>query len=130
VEQAIIVAGDPPRNRARGQVIVVVLLIAVPLLGLLVIQQGRVIETQRVLIRQLNSDSQQLNAMRMRESQNHAKQASPPATTPQAQRPDTQQQPGASSEQKNSKRREKKQASPPAVQEYPASRPVPTRKSV
>jgi len=133
VEQPIVVAGQPSRNRFTGQVIVVVLLVAFPLLALLVLQQGRVIEVQRILIRQLASDSQQLNAIRVRELQNRRKEAAPPAKTPQT---DNQPQPGAQPQQspapdgKNRKRHEGKQAPTAPLQEYPATRQVPVRKSV
>jgi hypothetical protein len=39
------------------------------LLSMLVIEQGRTIESQKQLIRELFHDSQQLNAMRIREAQ-------------------------------------------------------------
>jgi hypothetical protein len=131
VEQSISVAETPPRNRLTGHVILVVLLVAFPLLALLVLEQGRVIEAQRVLIQQLSSDSQQLNAIRMRELQNR-KQAAPPAKTPQADtqpQPGTQQQPHAAPPPKNRKRHESQQAPPAPPQEYPGTRPMPVRKS-
>jgi hypothetical protein len=131
VEQNIVVAGRPPRNRLTGQVILAVLLVAFPLLALLVVEQGRVIDAQRVLIQQLSSDSRQLNTLRMRELQSH-KQAAPPARTPQAdsqQPPSTQPQPHAAPKHKNRKRHESQQAPPPPPQEYPGTRSVPVRKS-
>ncbi len=127
MEQTIVVAGQPPRNRLTGQVILVVLLFTFPLLALLVLEQGRVIDAQRLLIQQLSSDTQQLNAIRMRELQNRAKPAAPPAKTPPA---DTQQQPGAAPQRKNRKRHESQQAPPAPPQEYPGTRPVPVRKAV
>ena len=132
MEQIIVVPAQPSRNRFTGQVIVVVLLLAVPLMALLVLEQGRVIDAQRVLIRQLSSDSQQLNAMRVRELENRRKQAAPSAKTPPADgQPQSGAQPqhGAVPESKNRQRHESKQA-PPPVQEYPATRHVPVRKSV
>jgi len=126
VEQTIVVAEQPSRNRPTGTVILVMLLVTLPLLALLVLEQGRVIDAQRLLIRELNSDSQQLNSMRVRELQNRAKPAAPTAKTPPA---DTQHQPGAAPEPKNHKRHESKQAAPLPPQEYPATRPVPVRKA-
>jgi len=132
VEQTIVVAGQPQRNRPTGQVILVLLLVTFPLLALLVLEQGRVIDAQRLLIQQLTSDSQQLNSIRVRELQNRAKPAAPSAKTPQADtQPQTGAQPqsGAAPERKSRKRHESKQAPPPPPQEYPGTRAVPVRKS-
>ena len=138
MEQTIVVAERPERNRPTGQVILVLLLVTFPLLALLVLEQGRVIDAQRLLIQQLNSDSLQLNSIRVRDLQNRAKPAAPTAKTPQA---DTQQQPaappqtgaqpqpGAAPQAKNHKRRQTQQAPPAPPQEYPGTRPVPVRKS-
>jgi transcriptional regulator of acetoin/glycerol metabolism len=134
VEESVVVAGRPPRNRLTGHVILAVLLFAFPLLVLLVVEQGRVIGAQRVLIQQLSSDSQQLSVMRMRE-QNRTRQAAPAAKLPQA---ETQQQPsaapqaGATPEHKKRKRHRKQAlpAPPPPPQEYPATRSMPVRKAV
>jgi len=132
VEQTIVVAEQPQRNRPTGQVILVLLLVTFPLLALLVLEQGRVIDAQRLLIQQLTSDSQQLNSIRVRELQNRAKPAAPPAKTPQADtqpQPGAQPQSGAAPQSKSRKRHESKQAPPPPPQEYPGTRPLPVRKS-
>ena len=132
MEQTIVVAEQPQRNRPTGQVILAVLLVTFPLLALLVLEQGRVIDAQRLLIQQLTSDSQQLNSIRVRELQNRAKPAAPSAKTPQADtQPQTGAQPqsGAAPERKSRKRHESKQAPPPPPQEYPGTRAVPVRKS-
>ena len=132
MEQTIVVAEQPQRNRPTGQVILAVLLVTFPLLALLVLEQGRVIDAQRLLIQQLTSDSQQLNSIRVRELQNRAKPAAPFAKTPQADtQPQTGAQPqsGAAPERKSRKRHESKQAPPPPPQEYPGTRAVPVRKS-
>ena len=127
MEQTIVVAERPERNRLTGRVILVLLLVTFPLLALLVLEQGRVIDAQRLLIQQLTSDSQQLSSMRIRDLQkNRAKPAAPSAKTPQA---DSQPQSGAAPERKSRKRHESKQAPPPPAQEYPGTRPVPVRKS-
>jgi len=59
--------------RARGWLrrngLSLVFLFLYALLSLLVIEQGRTIESQKKLIRELFRDSQQLNAMKMREVQ-------------------------------------------------------------
>ena len=132
MEQTIVVAEQPSRNRPTGTVILVMLLVTLPLLALLVLEQGRVIDAQRLLIQQLTSDSQQLNSIRVRELQNRAKPAAPSAKTPQADtQPQTGAQPqsGAAPERKSRKRHESKQAPPPPPQEYPGTRAVPVRKS-
>jgi len=132
VEQTIVVAEQPQRNRPTGQVILAVLLVTFPLLALLVLEQGRVIDAQRLLIQQLTSDSQQLNSIRVRELQNRAKPAAPSAKTPQADtQPQTGAQPqsGTAPEHKSRKRHESKQAPPAPPQEYPGTRPVPVRKA-
>lgn len=126
MEQTIVEAGKPSRNRPQGQVILVVLLVAFPLLALLVREQSRVIDVQRLLIRQLAADSGELNSIRVRELQNRAKPAAPSAQTPPA---DGQQQAPAAPGRKRHKRHESTQVPPPPPQEYPASRPVPARKS-
>lgn len=132
MEQTVVVAERPQRNRPTGQVILVLLLVAFPLLALLVFEQGRVIEAQRTLIQQLSSDSQELNSMRVRDLKNRAKQATPPADKiPQA---DSQAQTGAQPQAgttppKSRKRHQTQQTPPPPPQEYPASRPMPVRKS-
>jgi hypothetical protein len=122
---------QPSRNRLSGQVILVLLLVTFPLLALLVLQQGRVIDAQRLLILQLSGDSQQLNSIRIRELQNRGKQAAPPAMNSRSDtQPQSGQQPGADPQQKNHKRREKKPAPPAAPQEYPGTRQAPIRKLV
>ena len=138
MEQTIVVAEQPQRNRPTGQVILAVLLVTFPLLALLVLEQGRVIDAQRLLIQQLTSDSQQLNSMRVHDLQNRAKPAAPSAKTPQADaqqqtgaQPQTgaPQQSGAAPERKSRKRHQTQQAPPPPPQEYPGTRAVPVRKS-
>ncbi|MGA9207489.1 MAG: hypothetical protein WB347_06795 [Terriglobales bacterium] len=138
MEQTIVVAEQPQRNRPTGQVILVVLLVTFPLMALLVLEQGRVIDAQRLLIQQLTSDSLQLNSIRVRDLKNRAKPAAPPAKTPQADpqpqagaQPQTGAQPqsGAAPQSKSRKRHQSKQAPPPPPQEYPGTRAVPVRKS-
>lgn len=53
------------RNILRRHWLQVVMLFACALLAMLCIEQGRVIESQRTLIRSLFSDSVQLNALRV-----------------------------------------------------------------
>lgn len=133
MDETIVIAGQPSRNRPVGTVIVVLLLVTFPLLALLVVEQGRVIDSQRLLIQQLNVDSQQLNHMRVRELQDRMKQADKTAKNPAAgaqSQPGAQPQSGAAPQSKDQKRHESTQAPPAPPQEYPATRPVPVRKSV
>ena len=133
VDQTIVVAGQPSRNRPVGTVIVVLLLVTFPLLALLVVEQGRVIDSQRLLIQQLNIDSQQLNAIHVRELQERMKQADKGAKHPPADaqsQPGAQPQSGAAPQSKDQKRHESTQAPSAPPQEYPATRPMPVRKSV
>lgn len=139
VEQTIVVAEQPRRNRPTGQVILVLLLVAFPLLALLVFEQGRVIDAQRMLIQQLSVDSQELNSMRVRDLKNRAKQAAPPSDkAPQADKTQpadsqaqtgAQPQAGATPQPKSRKRHQTQQTPPPPPQEYPGTRPVQVRKS-
>ena len=126
VDQTIVVGGQPSRNRPVGTVIVVTLLVTFPLLALLVLEQGRVIDSQRLLIQQLNGDSQQLNAIRARELQDRTKQVAPGAKNPPT---DAQPQSGAAPQSKSRKRPESAPTPPAPPQEYPATRSVPVRKS-
>jgi len=133
VDQTIVVAGQRSRNRPVGTVIVVLLLVTFPLLALLVLEQGRVIDSQRLLIQQLNVDSQQLSSIRVRELQDRNKQAAPAAKNPPADtpsQPGAQPQPGAVPQSKDHKRHKSTQAPPAPPQEYPATRQVPAKKSV
>ena len=133
MDETIVIAGQPSRNRPVGTVIVVLLLVTFPLLALLVVEQGRVIDSQRLLIQQLNIDSQQLNAIHVRELQERMKQADKAAKHPPADaqsQPGAQPQSGAAPQSKDQKRHESTQAPSAPPQEYPATRPMPVRKSV
>lgn len=122
MEPTIVVA-EPQRPPVQGRVILIVLLLAVPLLSALVLQQQRVIEAQRVLIRQLFGDTRELNAIRIRDQQNHAKQAAP-ATKPQAQAP------AANPAPEKKERKQNRQEKPAFPQEYPAQRHIPVRNAI
>ena len=53
-----------------GRMILLTLLITLPFLALLVMEQGRVIDSQRLLIQQLVGDSLELNNMKVRDLNN------------------------------------------------------------
>lgn len=79
----------PTQHWLRRHWLNVIMLAAYFLLALLVIEQGRIIDSQRSLIRALFSDSLQLNAMRVEkhQSEQHAHPQPPKqATAPELQR--------------------------------------------
>jgi hypothetical protein len=61
----------PAQRWLRRNWLSAVMLIAYLLLSLLIVEQGRTIEAQRSLIRDLFSDSVQLNALRMEQAREH-----------------------------------------------------------
>lgn len=73
-----------PKSTLQGRIILYTLLISFPFLALTVMEQGRVIDSQRTLIRQLLGDSMELTKMKMKtiQEQNAAKN---PAPAPQPQ---------------------------------------------
>lgn len=54
-----------------GRMILLTLLVTLPFLALLVMEQGRVIDSQRLLIQQLVGDSLELNSMKVRDANNN-----------------------------------------------------------
>jgi hypothetical protein len=85
----------PHPKRVMLPLLVVLFLISYGLLALLVVEQGRTIDSQRGLIRDIFSDSAQLNAMKktLIQKQNEARaraQARGQAPSPQAQAPSSQ----------------------------------------
>lgn len=72
MQTAIMHAGSR-RPRIQGRVLLASLLLIFPLLALLIFEQGRVINSQRMLIQQLSHDSMELGHMKMRESQQQNK---------------------------------------------------------
>jgi hypothetical protein len=85
----------PQRKRIMLPILVVLFLISYGLLTLLVVEQGRTIDSQRGLIREIFSDSAQLNAMKktliQKQSEARAhKQAHGQAPSSQAQAPSSQ----------------------------------------
>ena len=64
----------PVQRWLRHHWLAVIMLAAYLMLSLLVIEQARVIDSQRTLIRALFSDSLQLNTMRLQEHQRQVQQ--------------------------------------------------------
>lgn len=97
----------PKPKQTLLPLLVVLFLVSYGLMALLVVEQGRTIDSQRTLIRQLFSDSTQLSHMRSQavqdrraQTQMHAPgQAAPSQVQPQQQTPST--QVGPQSREKN-----------------------------
>ncbi len=66
-----------PAPKARFRGLIVLLFLGYVLLSLLVVEQGRVIASQRSLIKDLFSDSMQLSAMKARAARDGQQQAAP-----------------------------------------------------
>jgi len=83
----------PAQQWLRRNWLAVVMLFTYILLSLLVLEQSRIIEAQRSLIRELFSDSLQLNAMRVEKHQTDQRSTPPPpapAPAPTAPEPEFQ----------------------------------------
>ena len=78
----------PTQKWLRRNWLAMVMLVAYVLLSTLILEQGRVIESQRSLIRELFSDSLQLNAMKVEKQQ--ADQQAPPPPSQLAPQPELQ----------------------------------------
>jgi len=95
----------PQPKRIMLPILLVLFLISYGLLALLVVEQGRTIDSQRNLIRDIFSDSSQLSAMKMAAIQKQ-KQIPPPVQAPssQATAPSSQSRPNGSQSQSPSPR--------------------------
>jgi hypothetical protein len=69
----------PKKRNSMLPVLVVLFLISYGLMSLLVVEQGRTIDSQKNLIRDLFNDSVQLNAMKIKEVLRQRAAAQPPA---------------------------------------------------
>jgi hypothetical protein len=89
----------PQPKRIMLPILVVLFLISYGLLALLVVEQGRTIDSQRNLIRDIFSDSSQLNAMKMAAIRKQRQNQIPPnaqAPSSQATAPSSQSRPNGS----------------------------------
>ena len=82
MEEAQVIAVPKVPRIMPGRMILLTLLVTLPFLGLLVMEQGRVIDSQRLLIQQLVGDSLELNSMKVRDANNN-RQAQTNKSTPQ-----------------------------------------------
>ena len=79
-----------PRKRGWLPLLTVLFLISYGLMTMLIVEQGRTIESQRALIQELFGDSAQLSAMKLKATVEHAQAAQAQAALTQA--PSTQKQ--------------------------------------
>ena len=82
----------PAANKKRSwlPLLTVLFLISYGLMTMLIVEQGRTIESQRVLIRELFRDSTELSAVRMKAQQERAQSSSAKNQAPVTQAPVTQ----------------------------------------
>jgi hypothetical protein len=99
----------PKPKQTMLPLLVVLFLVSYGLMSLLVVEQGRTIDSQRNLIRQLFTDSSELSAMKGKavqdeyaRSQKHLAAQAPSQAHPQAQTPSTQVAPPANDKNTNS----------------------------
>ena len=80
-----------PKKRGWLPLLTVLFLISYGLMTMLIVEQGRTIESQRALIRELFRDSKELSAVRMKAAQEMAESNSAKNQLPSTQQPLTQQ---------------------------------------
>jgi cytoskeletal protein RodZ len=79
-----------PKKRGWLPLLTVLFLISYGLMTMLIVEQGRTIESQRALIRELFRDSTELSAVKQRAAQDSAQAASAKAQAPVTQNPSSQ----------------------------------------
>ena len=80
----------PTKKRGWLPLLMILFLISYALMTMLIVEQGRTIESQRVLIRDLFRDSTELSAVRTRLLEEHAQGQDPSSQTPSTQAPSAQ----------------------------------------
>ena len=114
---------EAPQKKTRSAslpLLIVLFLISYSILTLVVIEQGRTIESQRTLLRELLQDSTQLAALKGKLAREEAKRAQPQAP-PEAKEPASNHAPAAKSPDKDGKRPEKPTHSMKSVPEKPVA---------
>ncbi len=115
---------EAPRKKSRTALLpllVILFLISYSILTMLVIEQGRTIESQRTLLREMLKDSSQLAELKGKLAREAAaKEAQPPAQ-PEAKDPAVNKAPAANAPDKNGKRPEKSERSLKSVPGKPAA---------
>jgi hypothetical protein len=107
-------------HSASLPLLIVLFLISYSILTLVVIEQGRTIESQRTLLRELLQDSTQLAALKGKLAREEAKRAQPQAQ-PEPKEPASNHAPAAKSPDKDGKRPEKPTHSMKSFPEKPAA---------
>jgi len=99
---AAIPAPGAAKKRSWLPLLTVLFLISYGLMTMLIVEQGRTIESQRALIRELFRDSTELSAVRMKAEQERAQSSSPKAQAPVTQNPSSQTPPYPSTQARSS----------------------------
>jgi cytoskeletal protein RodZ len=81
-----------PKKRGWLPVLVVLFLVSYSLMTMLIVEQGRTIESQRALIRELFRDSTELSAVKQKVAQENAQTSSAKTQSPVTQNPSSQTQ--------------------------------------
>jgi hypothetical protein len=79
-----------PKKRSWLPVLVVLFLVSYSLMTMLIVEQGRTIESQRALIRELFRDSTELSAVKQKVAQENAQTSSDKTQSPVTQNPSSQ----------------------------------------
>ena len=87
---ATIEAPAPPNKRGWLPLLTVLFLISYGLMTMLIVEQGRTIESQRALIRELFRDSTELSAVKQKAAQDSAQATSAKTQVPVTQNPSSQ----------------------------------------
>ena len=85
-----ITATTPAKKRGWLPLLTILFLISYGLMTMLIVEQGRTIESQRALIRDLFRDSTELSAVRAKLMEEHAQSQDPSSQTPSTQVPSAQ----------------------------------------
>ena len=90
IKAAPITPTTPTKKRGWLPLLTILFLISYGLMTMLIVEQGRTIESQRVLIRDLFRDSTELSAVKTRLLEEHAQGQNPSSQTPSTQVPSAQ----------------------------------------
>jgi hypothetical protein len=80
----------PTKKRGWLPLLTILFMISYGLMTMLIVEQGRTIESQRALIRDLFRDSTELSAVKMKALEEHAQAQNPSSQTPSTQAPSVQ----------------------------------------
>jgi hypothetical protein len=88
--KAVPVPVTPTKKRGWLPLLTILFMISYGLMTMLIVEQGRTIESQRALIRDLFRDSTELSAVKMKALEEHAQAQNPSSQTPSTQAPSVQ----------------------------------------